>query len=180
MRFFLHISSEAAVTIDTHKNVWISNAGSVTTPQSIFAFSLTIQLTLENIFHLKCFRVLYTKHGARIPSHSGVLRLLCNQYELNMCIYSQMIIMGKRQGIFIRKFVRNGISDVNKMCNLSLAISSIIMTSFWPCLANGIDCSSFLPHSSECSFRCRFCCFRGWPLIHWAYQQIFENNYKWA
>lgn len=49
-----------SVKIDTHKNCRISNAGGVTTPQSIFTFSVTIQLTMEKYFpFMKCFFIWY-------------------------------------------------------------------------------------------------------------------------
>lgn len=41
------------------------------------------------------------------------------------------------KSVLIHKFIRNGISDANEMC--AFGISSIIMTSFSPYLANMID-----------------------------------------
>lgn len=56
---FISIAFLNAVKVDTYKNVRISNAGGVTTPKSIFTFSLTIQLTMEKYFPFtKCFFVL--------------------------------------------------------------------------------------------------------------------------
>lgn len=83
---FISLAMVNAVKIDIHKNVRISNAGGVTTPQSIFTFSVTIQLTMEIYFSFtKCFfvfrLVLYFLNFCNRIQTQTYIHLLCWCFE---------------------------------------------------------------------------------------------------